>query len=358
MSTALARIESSSIVVQSLGDMERIGKLFAASKMFADVQSEAQAVVKIMAGGELGLTPFAAMSELHVINGKVSLSAGLLAKKVKASGRYDYRVVETTDKTCSIDFFEQGQRIGNSTFTIEQAKKAGVKNLDKWPQNMLFARAISNGVRFYCPDVTGQVGVYTDGELDDVQPATVTPLRKAEPQGEVIEAEVHEGGLDESYVKQIVSLYKECGWSNIDNVLKRKGVDRIELLSEQDADEVIKWLNQKRDALKAVAEQPVEAEVVHEGANTELVPNVRVNSGLDRWKCSEETGTRALAMNVLSVWAEAGEKIPLTNEQLYEELGNEFPGMKSRKELTAAQANQFIAHLRAYIEAATRKAAK
>ena len=62
--------------------------------------------------------------------------------------------------------FEQ-RKIGNSTFTIDDAKKAGTKNVDKFPKNMLFARAMSNGVRWYTPDIFNG-SVYTPEELEQV----------------------------------------------------------------------------------------------------------------------------------------------------------------------------------------------
>lgn len=130
-----------------------IGKAFHESGMFTDVKSAAQAVVKIQAGAEMGIPPFAAMSGIHIIQGKPTVGAGLVAANVKGSGKYDYRVVESTEKVCSIDFYQGKEKIGNSTFTIDDAKKAGTKNLDKFPKNMLFARAISNGVKWYTPDV-------------------------------------------------------------------------------------------------------------------------------------------------------------------------------------------------------------
>ena len=130
-----------------------IGKAFHESGMFTDVKSAAQAVVKIQAGAEMGIPPFAAMSGIHIIQGKPTVGAGLMAANVKGSGKYDYRVVESTEKVCSIDFYQGKEKIGNSTFTIDDAKKAGTKNLDKFPKNMLFARAISNGVKWYTPDV-------------------------------------------------------------------------------------------------------------------------------------------------------------------------------------------------------------
>jgi hypothetical protein len=130
-----------------------IGKAFAESGMFPDTKSAAQAIVKIQAGQEIGIPPFAAMSGIHIIQGKPTIGAGVIAAIVKGSGKYDYRVKESTEKICSIDFYQGKEVLGNSTFTIEDAKKAGTKNIDKFPKNMLFARAISNGVKWYTPDV-------------------------------------------------------------------------------------------------------------------------------------------------------------------------------------------------------------
>jgi hypothetical protein len=77
-------------------------------------------------------------------------------------------VLVHTATVCKIEFYEKVngkfEAIGISEMTIEQARKQGSQNLDRLPLNMLFARAISNGVRFHCPDVfMGRV--YTPDEL-------------------------------------------------------------------------------------------------------------------------------------------------------------------------------------------------
>lgn len=151
-------------------------KAFYESGMFLDIKSAAQAVVKIQAGQEIGIPPFAAMSGIHIIQGKPTIGAGLIASRIKGSGKYDYEVKEQTEKICSIDFYQGKKMIGNSTFTIEDAKKAGTKNVDKFPRNMLFARAISNGVKWYCPDVFAGP-VYTPEEFDVLrtEDTTYTP---------------------------------------------------------------------------------------------------------------------------------------------------------------------------------------
>lgn len=161
------KTELTTIQQLPVNDVMTLAKNFAESGMFADVKQVQQAFVKIMAGQEIGIPPFAAMSGVHIIQGKPTIGAGLIASRVKGSGKYDYKVVQQDEKACSIDFYQGKEKIGNSTFTIEEAKKAGTKNLDKFPKNMLFARAISNGVKWYCPDVFSGP-VYTPEEMETV----------------------------------------------------------------------------------------------------------------------------------------------------------------------------------------------
>lgn len=154
--------------VNSLPEMLKMADMFAASGMFADAREKGQAFVKIQAGAELGILPFQAMAGIHIIKGKPAIGSGLIAAKVKASGKYNYKVLEQTDKVCRIEFFEKVsgkfESIGISEMTIEQARKQGSQNLDRLPLNMLFARAISNGVRWHCPDVF-MGSVYTPDEM-------------------------------------------------------------------------------------------------------------------------------------------------------------------------------------------------
>lgn len=158
---------SNEIQKTNTSDIMTIAKAFADSGMFPDIKSVAQAAVKIQCGQELGIKPFAAMNGIHIISGKATIGAGLIASSIKGSGKYDYRIITQNDKVCEIEFFEGKESLGKSKFTIDEAKKAGTKNLDKFPANMLFARAISNGVKWYTPDVF-QGPVYVPEEMEQV----------------------------------------------------------------------------------------------------------------------------------------------------------------------------------------------
>jgi recombinational DNA repair protein RecT len=52
---------------------------------------------------------------------------------------------------------------------MKDAKAAGLDGKDVWkkyPRNMLFGRAMTNGCRWYCPDIFGGKSVYTPEELN------------------------------------------------------------------------------------------------------------------------------------------------------------------------------------------------
>ncbi len=148
-------------------ELQNIGQVMFESRMFPDLKSEAQAITKILAGSEYGMQPFEALQNIHIIQGKATLSANAMAMAIKASAKYDYRVLRMDDEAAEVEFYESGVSLGISAFTLEDARKAGTQNIQKYARNMMFARAISNGVRWYAPDVF-KTAVYTPEEMGAV----------------------------------------------------------------------------------------------------------------------------------------------------------------------------------------------
>lgn len=134
---------------------------FVKSRMFKDVTSVSQAFVKVQAGKEYGLGPFASMTSLYLVPGQAPQpTAKLIAAKIRESKKYDFRVKEESAKKCVVDFYlkdgnKLGEYLGSGSFDSDQAKKAGTKNMDKYPEDMLFARALMRGARRHCPDLFG-----------------------------------------------------------------------------------------------------------------------------------------------------------------------------------------------------------
>jgi hypothetical protein len=210
-SAALDRYENESngIAIRSLDDIKRVSLIFVKSGMFKgdrNLDSETkmyQAGVKIIAGVEFGIQPFAAMRGINIINGNAEMSANLMAAKVKKHSKYDYRVKKLDNEGCELTFFEYlpdgtKEELGPSSFTIEDARRAGLMNNPTWskfPQNMCFARALSNGVRIHCPDVFYGAPVYTEGEISgEFESSTATADESAQPdravKAEPVEAEI------------------------------------------------------------------------------------------------------------------------------------------------------------------------
>lgn len=184
-----------------------IAKAFKDSGLFPDLKSEAQAIVKVQAGLELGLEPFAAMQGIDIVQGKPRMNASLQAGLIKKSGRYNYKVLEHSEQACKLEFYEKWgdtwQSIGTSEFSMKEAQQAGLAAKDNWkkhPKNMLFARALSNGAKWYCADVFLTATYNESDELETVYQPIVqvdnTGLdaikAKVQAQNTVIEAVIAE----------------------------------------------------------------------------------------------------------------------------------------------------------------------
>lgn len=167
-----------------------IGKVFAESGMFPDIKNAAQGYIKVMAGKELGLSPIQSLGAFYFVNGKLGITSHTMAALIKKSKQYDYEIVEHTAESCTIDFFiinGEKKKIGTSTFNLKDAAKAGIVNKDVWKnyaKNMLFARALMNGARFYCPDAVSAF-MYSTEELHDLDIEKKVEVVTMSQEGEV-----------------------------------------------------------------------------------------------------------------------------------------------------------------------------
>lgn len=155
-------------VYNNFDNLQRMAIALQESGYFKDTTSKAQAITKVLAGAEIGLPPFASMSGIHVIQGKPVLGANVIATLVKNDPRYDYRIKQADDKACVLTWYENGNKVGEAGFTIQEANGAGLTGKDNWKKytsDMLFARAISRGARRFAPGIFGGSPVYTPDEM-------------------------------------------------------------------------------------------------------------------------------------------------------------------------------------------------
>lgn len=163
-----SRLPASLDIQQQITDQSALAKVFMDSGLAIGPKSIPQAMVFIMAGNELGLAPFESMNAFDIIEGKVAARANTRATMVKRSNKYNYRILEHDETKCVIEWFEHGEKIGTSSFTIEEARAAqlaGKKNWQGYARDMLFARALARGQRTHCPEVMGGVNYYDRDEI-------------------------------------------------------------------------------------------------------------------------------------------------------------------------------------------------
>jgi len=130
----------------------------------------AQAMIIIMKGHELGVkNPLTALQMVRVIYNSIIVAPQLLMALVKESSRYDYRVVERTAQICTMEALEKigndWVSLGKISWTAEMARKAGTKNMDKYPAQMLTNRCMGDLARTHFPNIAA--GVYVEGEITE-----------------------------------------------------------------------------------------------------------------------------------------------------------------------------------------------
>jgi hypothetical protein len=117
----------------------------------ASIKTPEQAIAIALKGRELGIPPMQAFAHIHIIQGKPTISAELqLALIFKNCPGAVINYEETNGHCCVIMAKRPNGSAVRFSFTIDEAKKAGLLSKDSWnkyPSAMLRARAISIAAR-------------------------------------------------------------------------------------------------------------------------------------------------------------------------------------------------------------------
>ena len=166
----------------SVSEIREFAKEVVESGEFPEIRNASQAFIRIQAGQELGFPPLASIQGISFSRGQRIVRSHMVAALIQSNREYDYRKLEHTDESCSIEFFKVNgsgaqHSLGISTFTMADAKRAGL--LDKkdrngrpivgpWQQHpamMLYNRAMGNGGKMFCPSIFSGA-VYDEDEIE------------------------------------------------------------------------------------------------------------------------------------------------------------------------------------------------
>jgi hypothetical protein len=160
-------------VIATLDEKINYAKFLAHADLLPKAYQEkpANLLYAIEYGAMLGLPPMAAVVGIHIIDGRPTMSAGLMAAKVREAG-HKIRVQSTGDgdqakARCTITRADDPTFEYSAVWTMARAKQAGLLEKTNWrrhPVQMLKNRAISECCRDACQEVL--LGVhYTPDEL-------------------------------------------------------------------------------------------------------------------------------------------------------------------------------------------------
>ena len=180
-----------------LDTLARLGTWLAALESGSDDKNAkgAAAALRFYYAAALELPP-TAVAELSVIKGRLVMSAQLLRALAERRG---YRVTraDSSAETCTAQVFGRDNvLIGETTFTIQDARAAGlVRERSGWqsyPARMLWARASALALRDYAPGVA--LGISTDDEMLEIvaRDAVSSDGAHPEPVEEIVDAEIVE----------------------------------------------------------------------------------------------------------------------------------------------------------------------
>lgn len=255
---------------QELVDMQHQSKMVAASGLYNDIKNAPMAFLRMQMGKELGLKPTLALRGLFPTkNGGVGFSAEILKTLVQLSGKWRWRVLQKDAKGCVLLWQEKNddgtwEDLGKSSFTIEDAKTAGLLTKDNWrsyPEDLCFARSVTRGIRTYCPSVTGGLGAYTKEEIGAEEeesqsqyiPAKVVQKTSTPKKVEVIKANpVDDGEITDTMINDLCNKLKldkvvylrEYGVAKFADLTQVQRKEFMSFLKKQAEEEVGKYVDQ------------------------------------------------------------------------------------------------------------------
>lgn len=170
----------------TLDDAFRFSKYVVASGLAPKSYKTAeQVLVAIQAGAEVGFGPMQALQAVAVIGGVPRLMVEPALALVLASGllamRSDRCEGEGLKRTAVVALVRKGGLAVERTFSVEDAKRAGLENSNVWrayPDRMLYARALGYALHDLFPDVLrGMRVAETMDDYGQEEPAvrSVTP---------------------------------------------------------------------------------------------------------------------------------------------------------------------------------------
>lgn len=263
--TKMVLVRDQGIQPANIGELYRLAESAAASKFFGAAGTPEQGLMIMLAGRDLGFSYTQSLRAFQVIKGKPSLSAdAMVAVCLSRKDLCEYFTC-TAKSAASVTW--ETKRVGSpassETFTIEDAKKAGLLNdmYQKYPTRMLSARCKAFLARDVYPELL--MGLY---DPDELQPA---PMPVQAPAIRIVDRPRHPPTMITPADDEEVAIESEAAHENVDHLaeLSRRIEDAA---TQSDLDDIAVYIQtikltqgelaaikgvwkEKRDALRGAA---------------------------------------------------------------------------------------------------------
>ncbi len=179
------------IAISSFTELQQFARTVVASSLKpVHIKSEADAILVLQFGAELGVSPMQALQGLHVVKGKVGADGDMLLGLIRRSNHCQWIAVSTEGSGDNLKAIVRSQRVGapeesRSEFTWVEAKAAGLTGSDtykKYPKRMLTWRAVGYHSKDFYSDVAK--GLDTIEELESIPDRTAMKMPASQVQTE------------------------------------------------------------------------------------------------------------------------------------------------------------------------------
>lgn len=194
--------------------------------------------VVLLTGFELGMSPMRSLNKLFPVNGRCAqMAENMVALARERIPSFQLQTIISDEKICKLKGTRDGQNWVEVSWTIEEAKNAGLLGKENWIKykaDMLYARASARLARRLWPDVLAGVS-YLPEELD--------PNINQGPDGQIISSYSPTGGADSQRAADIQS-----GLEKLKDVTDTNPGEKVEVLSgkeDQKVQEMKEWANKK-----------------------------------------------------------------------------------------------------------------
>ncbi len=182
----------------------------------------ANVLVAMGLGRAMGLSPAESLYRIHVIQGRPTASAELIAANVRKAGHRLRVSGDETQARATIIRADDPEFEFESVWTLDRARRLDLASKDGWkkqPGTMMRWRAVTEVARLACPEALYGVAYVADeiGEMVQTAPAPrATADLFAETTSDVLDAEVEPElaapePITDAQSRKLHALLRECG---------------------------------------------------------------------------------------------------------------------------------------------------